>query len=294
MTHKTNVVYSPSLSAKWDCHIWLKLEMSNITGSHKDRESQLVVAECLKRGHTELGCATTGNYGLSLAYYAWLHGLHFHVWVMKSTPLDVVNVLRMFNAHIHSVDAPLAELVEVSSRALMQIGAMDANPGRCGLKLAAHKETAHEIQQQIPSLSKVVVPVNNGSLLLGIADGLAPDVKLIGVTSRSEGATAINDFCCAEGREQIVESVLNRQGQLVDVSGDEINMAQTLLHQEGIEAELSSASVMAALPYISCCEQEHICCVITGRREKPALFHQLKLERLELEHIEQQRRVLSL
>ena len=292
MTHKTNVVYSPSLSAQWDCHIWLKLELCNITGSHKDRESRLVVTECIKRGYTELGCATTGNYGLSLAYYAWLHGLRFHVWVMKPTPLDMVNALRMFNAHIHAVDAPLSDLVEMSSCVLSQKGAMDANPGRCGLKLAAHKETALELQQQIPSLSKVVVPVNNGSLLLGMAGGLAPNVKLIGVTSRSEGATAINDFCCAEGRERVVDSVSKRQGHLVDVLGDEIHMAQALLKQEGINAEFSSAAVIAALPHISCCEQEHICCVITGHGDKSALLHQLKLEQLAFEQIEQQRRAL--
>ena len=52
-----------------------KLEIYNPTGSHKDRESLELVLECLKKGFSEIGCASTGNFGFSLAYLSNIYNL---------------------------------------------------------------------------------------------------------------------------------------------------------------------------------------------------------------------------
>ena len=49
-------------------NIYAKLELYNPTGSHKDRESLEIIAFCIKKGIKEVGCASTGNFGISLAY----------------------------------------------------------------------------------------------------------------------------------------------------------------------------------------------------------------------------------
>ena len=128
MRKPTPVIRSENLSAKFGCDIWLKIELWNPTGSHKDRESLKIMEECEGHGISEIGCASTGNFGISLAYYARISGLRCHVWLpsVRAYP-TVTDLLRAFSAEIHLLDCDLGELYPSSSEEMRNLNIYDVN-----------------------------------------------------------------------------------------------------------------------------------------------------------------------
>ncbi len=264
MSLKTPVRYSNALSERYAVDVWLKLESFNPTGTHKDRESRLIVNECIHSGYRKVGCTSTGNYGVSLAYYSWLHGLECHVWLSPETPDGIQYFIRACNAKLHYSDEAFPVMIERSSNFLRQIGAFNANPAYCRLKKLAHEETGFELQTQIEHVTSIVCPVNNGSLLLGLDKGLDHDIRLYGVTTDAECAHSIKGFYGVEGKESIMDVFSRRNGRLVATTETEIKVSQRLLAEEGIMVEPSSAAVVAALSKLEFHSGERICCMLTG------------------------------
>lgn len=264
----TPVVYSKFLSEKFVTNVWLKLEMLNKTGSHKDRESISIVQECIKKGYQQLGCATTGNFGVSMAYYSNLLGLEFHAWVPFDIPKNMLDLMNKFNAVIHHTSAPYHATVQMSIDTLRVMGAFNINPGCCNLKIIAHQSIADELKDQVHMLKGVVCPVNNGSLLLGLHKGLDSNIQLFGVTSDANFASSIKGFNCAEGEDEVLNAVRSRGGCLVRASEEDIRLSLELFAKEELYVEPSSAAVIVALKSIDFDEREHICCVVTGSEHK--------------------------
>ena len=73
----TPLIFSKKISRHFGKNIWLKLEIYNSTGCHKDRECELMVSDAKKKGYSTVGCASTGNLAISLAFYAKKNGLKF-------------------------------------------------------------------------------------------------------------------------------------------------------------------------------------------------------------------------
>ena len=64
------LVYASKISQIYKKDVWLKLEILNPTGSHKDRESVLLIKEAKKKNFKSIGCASTGNLAISLAFFS--------------------------------------------------------------------------------------------------------------------------------------------------------------------------------------------------------------------------------
>lgn len=255
LVHPTPVVQVPELG-------WLKLELCHPTGTHKDRESLRIVEHCATAGIRDLGCGSTGNFAISLSYFAMLKGLTCHVWIPRAAENPgLLGFLTTFGARIHWVDA-MTGLYATSSEEMKQLGIYDANPGRCPLKALANAEVSLELVEQIPGLSSVVCPVNNGSILLGVIRGLAGrGIKVYGVYSHSRFASSISGFHAAEDRAVIETEVARTGGRLIEVTDRELAPATRALAAVGINAEVSSASVIGALDKV---DGTGRCAIITG------------------------------
>lgn len=261
---KTPIYYSNFLSEQYQCHIWLKLESKNTTGSHKDRESQKIICDCLENKKTQLGCASSGNLGMSLAYHAWQVGIGCHVWISPKTSQTITQFLNSFSARIYIENKTLSELYEMSTRKLHQMDAYNANPSHCAAKFEGNAEIAHEIHKQIEHVDTVICPVNNGSLLLGLDKGLAGHVKLIGAYSHVAEANSICGFHQAEGYDAIHFAVEKRHGLLIETQEYELREGTIHLLKHGVFAEPSSSAVIAAIKKYRPKKGEHICCVVSG------------------------------
>ena len=279
MRKPTPVVRSETLSNKFGCDVWLKMELWNPTGSHKDRESLKIMEECRHRGISEVGCASTGNFGISLAYYAKISGLMCHVWLPSGRAYPtVMNLLRAFSAEIHLLDYDLDELYPKSSEEMHNLNIYDVNPGKCPAKIAGNVEIGQEIVEQIKDLDTVVCCLNNGTHLLGIAEGVREArARVIGVYSYSEFASSIRGFNRAEGSGRIQEAVSLSGGNIVEATEQDLRSGVLALYEEGIVPESSSAAVVGIIPKVDLSRSKCICCVISGNGlKKPSELQELK------------------
>lgn len=71
----TPLVPSRWLSRETGCHVWLKVEGMNPTGSFKDRGMTVAISAAVEQGATAVVCASTGNTSASMAAYASRAGL---------------------------------------------------------------------------------------------------------------------------------------------------------------------------------------------------------------------------
>ena len=278
MRKPTPVVKSEKLGRKFGCDVWLKMELWNPTGSHKDRESLKIIEECKQRGISEVGCASTGNFGISLAYYAKISGLKCHVWLPSGRAYPtVMNLLRAFSAEIHLLESDLDVLYPRSSEEMLDLNIYDVNPGKCPAKIAGNVEIGQEIIEQITGVDMVVCCLNNGTHLLGIAEGVRKSgARVIGVYSYSEFASSIRGFNQAEGSKRIQEMVSLSGGSAVEATEQDLRDGVLALYNEGIVPEASSAAVVGVLNKMDLSQCECVCCVISGNGlKKPSELQEL-------------------
>jgi threonine synthase len=262
----TPLIRSEHLSATLGVEVWLKLECANPTGSHKDRESALLIRACTALGHSKVGCASTGNLAISLSYYAKLAGIECHVWVSPHTSRpELDRWLRTFGAIVHSCEGKLTELYKVSNAMMERSGTFNGNPGVSDAKLEGNRQIGREITAARPRFDWIICPINNGSHFIGVAQGVSgTHARMVGVYSYSVAAHSIQGFHAAEGLERIHQAVTQSGGCLIEATDEDLENGTASLLKDGIIAELSaagSAGILRKLPF----QRNHsICCIITG------------------------------
>lgn len=264
--YKTSVSFHHILSQHFGCSIWLKWESENPTGTHKDRESAQIISSCLKNKLVGVGCASTGNFAISLAYHAQQATIPCEVWLPHSRSLQsVANRLQALGAIVNYVEGDLSDAYTISSRELDRRGFLNANPGQCSDKITAHETLSKEILSQVPNVTHVICPINNGSLFLGIASGFeGKSVKLIGSYTYSQYASSISGFNRAEGIDLIAQKTSACQGFLLEASEQGLWYGTTILLGSQSNTEVSSASVIGVLSQLKFEPNDVICCLITS------------------------------
>jgi threonine synthase len=121
-----------------------------------------------------------------------------------------------------------------------------------------------EITKQLDIVDTVIIPVNNGSLFLGIGQTLPPHVQMIGIYSYASLAHSICGYHQAEGTARIQEMVSYHNGALLEATEADLYTGTQYLLKAGIFVEPSSASVIGILPKLKFSPNKHICCVISG------------------------------
>lgn len=266
----TPVLHSNALSRRFGCEVWLKLEGLGPTGSHKDRESLAIIEECRRASVREIGCASTGNFGVSLAYHARQARMACHVWVSAERAHgETIALLETLGAIVHVAALDLSALYQESSVLMTRLGIYNANPGACPAKIAANAEIGRELVAQISGVTLAICCVNNGTHLLGVAEGInGSSVRLAGVYSYSPLATSIFGFCRAEGAVRIENTVTRTGGILVEAAEEQLRDGLQWLGEVGITAEASSAAVIGVLPALRLSPHECVCCVITANGQR--------------------------
>jgi len=256
------------ISDKYNCNVYGKLEIYNPTGSHKDRESQLIVEDTIQKGYSKVGCASTGNAAISLAAHALMKYVECHIWISKDICTEKLNIIKMFHPTIHIVDGNYHKAV-LESNAFMKLkGIYNANPGVCILKLIGNSFIGLEILEFIHP-DYIVCPTNNGSILKGVWLGSSirnPNIKMVGATAtNTKIASSIKGFHGIDKPAKVIE---DSNGSLIDVSDEDIKEACQDLLFDGIIAEPASAASIASLKYLNLNEDQKVCCVITGNGMK--------------------------
>lgn len=166
--------------------LYIKYEGENPTGTQKDRIAFAQVRDALRRGFDVISVATCGNYGVAIAFAAYLARMHCKIFIPETYHTDRVKEMQKFDAEIHRLPGTYEDTVSESSR-LAEINEWyDANPGGANtdLQISAYSEIANEIYDQLRDAPKMIAaPVSNGTLLAGVYRGFVTLYKR-GRTSR--------------------------------------------------------------------------------------------------------------
>ena len=263
MIYPTPLIFAKKISKLYKKSIWLKLETVNPTGSHKDRESIEIIKDAKKKKFKTVGCASTGNLAVSLAFFARKENLKCEIWINNKIGKNVKRLLKIFNAKIHIERKDLNSLYQISDKIMYKKRIYNANPLKCRLKFDANKKIAEEVLKQNSKIDTIISPVNNGSHIIGISN-IKKKCNIFGSYTFSKYASSINGFYRREGDLQIKKKIKNHKN-LIEVFSPDLKKSTNLLYDEGVIPEPASSSTISLLEKIKLKKNfNNICCIITA------------------------------
>lgn len=154
--------------------LYIKYEGENPSGTQKDRIAFAQVHDAFRRNYEVMSLATCGNYGVAVAYAAYLAGLECRIYIPQSFHTERIREMEKFAARIIRLPGSYEETVRASSRLAAENSWYDANPGGANttLQIGAYATIALEIYDQLRDAPKIIAaPVSNGTLLAGVYRG---------------------------------------------------------------------------------------------------------------------------
>jgi threonine synthase len=176
--------------------VHLKLEFVSPTSSFKDRGAVVLIASAVERGAPRLIADSSGNAGSAIAAYAARAGLECRVFVPRGTSAGKQAQIRAYGATLEEVDGDRTATTEAAIAAVQKTGAMYASHIYDPLFLQGTKTFAFEIAEQLRGVPAVVLPVGNGTLLLGAARGFR-ELRAAGAIERVPALIAVQSERCA-------------------------------------------------------------------------------------------------
>ncbi len=274
----TPVVELPSVASQLGIQsLDAKLEYINPTGSFKDRGTAVVIAAAKQHGVSEVVEDSSGNAGASVSAYAARAGMKAHIFAPSSAPQAKLKQIVAYGAQVHSIPGPreatTAAAVEYATEHSLVYASHVLSPYFVeGTKLFAY-EIFHQSGDSMPK--HIVMPVGNGSLLLGALKGFSelkrgghiteiPRLHAVQAKNVMPIVAAFRDLAdpppvattvaggIAVGTparlEEIVTAIKTTNGTATPVDeNDIVSWRDTLAQTEGIYAEPTSAAAFAGL-----------------------------------------------
>lgn len=273
---------TPLLPVTWVDHPFLiKLESLAPTGSFKDRGAAALVTALRGLGVDRVVEDSSGNAGASLAAYAACAGITCEICVPDTAAGPKVAQMAAYGAEVIQIRGR-RQYAALAAWAAAAHGAYYASHVYNPFFLAGTETVAYEIWEQMQqhAPAAVVVPVGNGTLLLGAYRGfsrlrhagLIDQVpRIFGVQAAScapiyrafaEERSSVEPVPCeatsasgvaiaqpARG-DQILESVRSSGGAILAVEEETIGQTRSQLAQRGFHMENTSVVAFAVLTRI--------------------------------------------
>ncbi|HAY98197.1 pyridoxal-5'-phosphate-dependent protein subunit beta [Mesotoga sp. SC_NapDC2] len=257
--------------------VFIKNDTLFPTGSFKDRGASVLISYAREHSVKSVVEDSSGNAGCSIAAYASRAGMRCEIFVPDSTSQSKLNQIAAYNSRVKLVKGSRDDVArEILETASMEFYASHVyNP----FFLHGTKTFAFEVCEQLgwKSPDAVVVPVGNGTLLLGVAIGF-DELRSEGVVNRVPKIIAVQSKNCspllqafnkksdlplplkiektiAEGiaierpvrGAQILKAVTRSNGTFIGVAEDEIVEAGIEMAGRGFFIEPTAAATIAGL-----------------------------------------------
>jgi threonine dehydratase len=171
----------------------LKVETVNPIRSFKGRGADFLLSS-LPAGVTAVACASAGNFGQGVAYAGRRRGVDVHVHASRNANPLKLQRMRELGAVVHVAGDDFDEAKEIARKDAAASGRWYVEDGREPAIAEGAGTIAVELARGFPSLSHVLVPVGNGSLISGIGRWLkrvSPATRVI--AAGAAGAPAMHD-----------------------------------------------------------------------------------------------------
>jgi threonine synthase len=264
------------------------------TGSFKDRGASVLISRALELGVGKVVEDSSGNAGAAVAAYAAKAGIECEIFVPESTSPGKLAQIRLYGAKLNRVPGSR----EATARAAMEAAERHFyashvwNP----FFFQGTKTYAFEIWEQLDfnAPDTLIVPTGHGTLLIGAFLGFQ-DLLKNGLIARVPRFIAVQAAGCAplfrmwrdqlseippassvdtvaEGiaiaeptrASQILDIIHETGGQVIAVTDAEIEKALLDICKQGLYAEPTSATAIAAFKKIPVTGDECIVAPLTG------------------------------
>ena len=243
----TQVIESRYLSRTTGGTIALKAENLQRTGSFKVRGALNKIAS-LDPSVKGVVTGSAGNHGQSLAYAARARGLTATIFMPERAALAKIAAARESGAEIR-LTGDLVDDCVTEARAYAEAeGLAFVHPFDDPAVIAGQGTIGLELLEEVPDLSRVLVPVGGGGLIAGIATALKEsrdDIEVIGVKSQCPLADGISIKHPGVITAPLIEQLVD---EMVTVDEDSIAGAiMLLLERTKLVVEGAGAVGVAAL-----------------------------------------------
>ncbi len=293
----TRLIPAHNLSASLGLkNLFVKEEISNPTGSFKDRGSTVEVSRALEKNAKEVCVASTGNMGASCSAYAAVAGLPAHVFVPRDISHSVRVQIGIYGSKLVEVEGNYDECAHLARIASKKYGSYLL--GDYVFRKEGQKSVAFEVLDQLNFASPdyILCPIGNGTLISALWKGITEfyELKLIREKPRligfqAEGASPVYK-ALASGRFSpekpitiahaiavgnptewlsAVNAAKQSGGDILKIPDEKMLSAQKLLaKQEGFFVQPGAAIAIAGLEELAeknyFKAQDKIACIVTG------------------------------
>ena len=270
--------FTPLLSVDFDGRsVLIKQDHLFPTGSYKDRGASVLISQAKAMGVTSVVEDSSGNAGCAIAAYCALAGIECSIYVPDDTAAAKLAQIQHYRSSLHRIPGSR----EDTAAAILQAARSTYYASHSWNPFFFHgtKTFAYEVCEQLgwKAPDAVIVPVGNGTLLLGVAIGFE-ELLDAGVIERAPRLIAVQAENCAplhnafkrnlpdivdvptqttlgEGiaiarpirSRQILEAVRRSGGDFLTVSDDEIVRSLKDICRRGYYIEPTSAATTAGI-----------------------------------------------
>ncbi|MDZ5784035.1 threonine synthase [Marinococcus luteus] len=255
-----------------DSDVYVKVDYMMPTLSFKDRGAVALITKAKELGAKKVISDSSGNAGTAMAAYAARAGIACDVYVSAETSPKKIDQISAHGARIQKIQGAREEVAAAAQRAVEQEQVFYASHVYNPYFFEGTKSYAYEIYEQLGRAPEtVIVPVGNGTLLLGAyygfhellannlinqmpkilavqADNCAPLVQAyekgaeIAEPTAAESTLAEGIAIAAPARSaQILQAVRQTNGTFIRIPEGEIISAREALADKGFYVEITSA-----------------------------------------------------
>ena len=266
VVRKTDVVYAPNLRPGVD--LYLKTENLQITGSFKVRGAYYKMARLSaeEKAKGVVACSA-GNHAQGVALAAKKNGIKAVICLPDGAPISKIEATKSYGAEICLVDGVYDDAYAKALSLRDEKGLTFIHPFDDEDVMAGQGTIALEIEDQLPDLDAVIVPIGGGGLISGIAytiKSINPSVKVYGVQAKGapsmfnsvrdneieelSGVSTIADGIAVKKPGKLTYEMCSKYvDEIVTVSDDEIAAAiLALMEQHKLVTEGAGAVAVAA------------------------------------------------
>ena len=269
VVRETPVLSSRTLSERAGGTVALKSENLQRTGSFKIRGAFTKVSALGDACAAGVITGSAGNHAQAVAYAARARGVPCFVFMPEGAPIAKVEAARSLGAQVSMVGQTVDEALEAAyDRAAEDERIAFVHPFEDPDVIAGQGSIGLELLEQVPDLSRVIVPVGGGGLVSGVAIALKSareTIEVIGVQAAScspvrgslaagkpvpvRSALTIADGIAVKRPGELTLSLIDRWvDEVVAVEEDEVAEAMVfLLERAKLVVEGAGAVGVAAL-----------------------------------------------
>ncbi|MBO5412365.1 MAG: threonine ammonia-lyase [Clostridia bacterium] len=266
VARRTDVIYAPKLCP--GAELYLKTENLQITGSFKVRGAYYKMTRLSEeeKARGVVACSA-GNHAQGVALAAKKNGIKAVICLPDGAPISKVEATKSYGAEVCLVEGVYDDAYQKALRLSEEKGYTFLHPFNDEDVIAGQGTIALELNEQLPDVDAILVPVGGGGLISGIAytmKTLNPKVKVYGV--QATGAPSMKN-AVEHGQIETLPSVstiadgiaVKKPGELtyelcgkyvdeiVTVTDDEISAAiLALMEQHKLVTEGAGAVSVAA------------------------------------------------